>query len=256
MTEEGTPFWGTLESETTSTQKTDKAQTGFGMPQEGTHVREKSGAETTSNPGKVVVEANKFEFPPTTYHRSETSEKGPRDVSLLQSRLADSSPLVKKGAGIALGLVAGIALIFVILVIIAISNIEFVNMSDEQDERMLWGSWWNPSDVMRFDSDGYVNESSGELIEWGWNVENLTLTHMIDGERYQSTWKYEITYIDTENDQFLFMASYAVENGTITNEIDANSCIAYVDSPRGLEQDYLERHKGMAPDWCDLSRLF
>lgn len=256
MTEEGTPFWGTMDSETQSTPKTDEAKTGFVMPQEGTPVREKSGAEATSKPEKVVVEAKKTQFPPNTYRRSGFSEKPPRGITIFQSRLAESSPLVKKGATIGLGLVGGIALIFIILVSIAISNIEFVNMDDENDERMLWGSWWNPSEVMRFDSDGYVNESSGELVEWGWNVENLTLTHLIDGERYQSTWKYEIMYTDTGNDRFLFMASYAVENNTITNEVDADSCIAYVDSPRGLEEDYLEQHRGMAPDWCDLSRLF
>jgi hypothetical protein len=253
MPKEGTPFWGTLDSETPSTPTTDEAQTGFVLPQEGTPLREKSGTESTSKPEKVVIAAKKLEFPPNTRRRSGTSEQPSQGTTLFQTRLVKASPLIKKGVTIGVGLVVGIALMFILLIV---SNIEFLNMADESDERMLWGSWWNPSDMMNLGSNGSVYDSSIELIAWGFHEENLTLTHVIDGEPYQSTWNYEITYTDTGDDRFLFMASYVVENNTITNEVDETSCIAYVDSPRGLEQDYVEQHRGLAPDWCDVSPLF
>lgn len=261
MREEATPFWGHLDSETTSTPRANEAQVGSGMPIEGIPLREKTGEETTPKPRNVVVEAKKFEFPPNSYRRSNTSKKPPQSGTLLQARMAESTPLIKKGAAIAVGLVVGMALIFIVLII---SNIEFVNMADEHDERMLWGPWWNPSESlmldsngsidpsesMMLDSDGSVNMSSREPIDWALNGENITLIYMIDGEPYLSTWKYEIRYTDTKGDRFLFMAPYVVENGTITNEVVENSCIAYVDSFRGLDEDFFESHRGMAPSWC------
>ena len=49
------------------------------------------------------------------------------------------------------------------------------------------------------------------------------------------------------------MAYFDSENGIQTNEVAENSCIVYVDSVRGAEEDYMENKRAIIPDWCDFA---
>ena len=46
------------------------------------------------------------------------------------------------------------------------------------------------------------------------------------------------------------MAYYDSENGIQTNEIAEDSCIAYVDSVKGTEEEYMNQKRAVIPDWC------
>ena len=122
--------------------------------------------------------------------------------------------------------------------------------SEGLDQTDLAGTWYNNADTMTLYSNGSVDESSGLIIEWSSEGENLTTTFLIDGEETDVIWKYEIK-IDSDYDRILFMAYFDSENGVQTNQVAENSCIAYVDSVKGTEEDYMERKRAIIPDWCE-----
>ena len=41
------------------------------------------------------------------------------------------------------------------------------------------------------------------------------------------------------------MAYFDSENGVQTNQVAENSCIAYIDSVKGTEEDYMERKRAI-----------
>jgi hypothetical protein len=49
------------------------------------------------------------------------------------------------------------------------------------------------------------------------------------------------------------MAYFDSVNGIQTNEVAENSCIVYVDSVRGVEEDYMQTKRAIIPDWCDFA---
>ena len=49
------------------------------------------------------------------------------------------------------------------------------------------------------------------------------------------------------------MAYFDSENGIQTNEVADNSCVAYVDSVKGTEEDYMETKRAIIPDWCEFA---
>ena len=170
-----------------------------------------------------------------------------------QMLLVQQTNKSKSGLWIALVIVV-LPILFVAFTVV-MAGVLYVwasDLAEEQDQTDLAGTWYNNADTMTLYSNGSVDESSGLIIEWSSEGENLTTTVLIDGEEIDLIWKYEIK-IDSDDDRILFMAYFDSENGAQTNEVAENSCIAYVDSVKGTEEDYIERKRAIIPDWCDFA---
>lgn len=102
MTEEGTPFWGALDSETASTPRTNETQIGSGMPEEGTPVREKTGEDSTPKSKSVVIEAKKTEFPTNSYRRYDSQGTPYSSITFGHSHLDTLYPQTTVGLAITL----------------------------------------------------------------------------------------------------------------------------------------------------------
>jgi len=126
------------------------------------------------------------------------------------------------------------------------------DLAEEQDQTDLEGTWYNQLDTMTLYANGSVDESTGLITEWSSKGENFTTTFLIDGEQIEIIWKYEIKK-DSDDDRVLFMAYFDSENGIQTNEVAENSCVVYVDSVRGAEEDYMENKRAIIPEWCDFA---
>ena len=170
-----------------------------------------------------------------------------------QMLLVQQTNKSKSGLWIALVIVV-LPILFVAFTVV-MAGVLYVwasDLAEEQDQTDLAGTWYNNADTMTLYSNGSVDESSGLIIEWSSEGENLTTTFFIDGEEIDLIWKYEIK-IDSDDDRILFMAYFDSENGVQTNEVAENSCIAYVDSVKGTEEDYIQRKQAIIPDWCDFA---
>jgi hypothetical protein len=157
----------------------------------------------------------------------------------------------KSKSGLWISLVIILPILFVVFSII-MAGVLYVwasDLAEEQDQTDLAGTWYNNADTMTLYSNGSVDESTGLIIEWSSEGENLTTTFLIDGEQIELIWKYEIK-IDSDDDRVLFMAYFDSENGIQTNEVAENSCIVYVDSVKGTEEGYMEKKRAIIPDWC------
>ena len=126
------------------------------------------------------------------------------------------------------------------------------SLADEQDQTELAGTWYNLGDTMTLYSNGTVIESSGLITEWSSEGHNITTTLLIDEEEIDLVWKYEIK-IDSDDDRVLFMAYYDVDDGVQTNDVADNSCIVYIDSVRGAEEEYFENKLAIIPEWCEFA---
>jgi hypothetical protein len=160
----------------------------------------------------------------------------------------------KSKSGLWISLVIVLPILFVVFTIIMASVLYIwaSDLAEEQDQTDLAGTWYNQSDTMTLYANGSVDESSGLITEWSSKGENLTTTFLIDGEQIELIWKYEIK-IDSDDDRVLFMAYFDSVNGIQTNEVAENSCIVYVDSVRGVEEDYMQTKRAIIPDWCDFA---
>lgn len=148
-----------------------------------------------------------------------------------------------------------IGIVVVTAVIVVLSGVMYVwasDLADEQDQTELAGTWYNLGDTMTLYSNGTVTESSGLLTEWSSEGHNLTTTLLIDEEEIDLVWKYEIK-IDNDDDRVLFMAYYDVDDGVQTNDVADNSCIVYIDSVRGTEEEYIENKLAIIPEWCEFA---
>lgn len=160
----------------------------------------------------------------------------------------------KSRSGLWISLVIVLPILFVAFTII-MAGVLYVwasDLAEEQDQADLAGTWYNTADTMTLYSNGSVDESTGLVIKWSSEGDNLTTTFLVDGEEIELIWKYEIK-VDTDDDRVLFMAYFDSENGIQTNEVAENSCIAYVDSVKGTEEDYMEKKRAIIPDWCDIT---
>ena len=101
-------------------------------------------------------------------------------------------------------------------------------------------------------SNGSVDESTGLIVSWSAQGNNLTLTLLIDEQEIDVISKYEIK-IDSDSDRILFFAYYDVEDGVQTNNIAEDSCVLYVDSVKASEKDYMETKRAIIPEWCDFA---
>jgi len=153
---------------------------------------------------------------------------------------------------LSLGIIIPIVLVAITVVLAGVLYVWASDLTDEQDQTELAGTWYNYADTMTLYSDGTVTESSGLITEWSSSGYDLTTTFLVDGEEIDLVWRYEIK-IDSDDDRVLFMAYYDSEDNVQTNEIADNSCIAYIDSVRGAEEDYFENKKAIIPEWCDFA---
>ena len=169
-----------------------------------------------------------------------------------QMLLVQQTNKSKSGLWIALVVVVPILFVAFTVVMAGVLYLWASDLAEEQDQTDLAGTWYNNADTMTLYSNGSVDESSGLIIEWSSEEENLTTTFFIDGEEIDLIWKYEIK-IDSDDDRILFMAYFDSENGVQTNEVAENSCTAYFDSVKGTEEDYIQRKQAIIPDWCDFA---
>ena len=169
-----------------------------------------------------------------------------------QMLLVQQTNKSKSGLWIALVIVLPILFVAFTVVMAGVLYLWASDLAEEQDQTDLAGTWYNNADTMTLYSNGSVDESTELIIEWNSEEENLTTTFLIDGEEIDLIWKYEIK-IDSDDDRILFMAYFDSENGAQTNEVAENSCIAYVDSVKGTEEDYIQRKQAIIPDWCDFA---
>lgn len=169
-----------------------------------------------------------------------------------QMLLVQQTNKSKSGLWIALVIVVPILFVAFTVVMAGVVYLWASDLAEEQDQTDLAGTWYNNADTMTLYSNGSVDESSGLIIEWSSEEENLTTTFFIDGEEIDLIWKYEIK-IDSDDDRILFMAYFDSENGVQTNEVAENSCTAYFDSVKGTEEDYIQRKQAIIPDWCDFA---
>ena len=158
----------------------------------------------------------------------------------------------KWGAG-KIAAFAVIGFVVFIAAIVVLSGVLYVwanSLAEEQDQSELAGTWYNTDDTMTLYANGTAVESTGVIIKWSSEGHHLTTTFLIDEEEIDFVWRYEIM-IDTDGDRVLFMAYYDTEDGVQTNEIADNSCIVYIDSVNGADEDYYEEKLAVIPDWCD-----
>jgi len=160
----------------------------------------------------------------------------------------------KSKTGLWISLVIVLPILFVVFTII-IAGFLYVwasDLAEEQDQTDLAGTWYNQVDTMTLYSNGSVDESTGLIVSWSAQGNNLTLTLLIDEQEIDVISKYEIK-IDSDSDRILFFAYYDVEDGVQTNNIAEDSCILYVDSVKASEEDYMETKRAIIPEWCDFA---
>ena len=158
----------------------------------------------------------------------------------------------RTGLWVSLVVIIPIALVAITVVLAGVLYIWASDLADEQDQTELAGTWYNYADTLTLYSDGTVSESTGTITKWSSEGYNLTTTFLIDGEEIDLVWRYEIK-LDSDDDKILFMAYYDSENNSQTDEIADKSCIAYIDSVQGAEEDYFENKRAIIPEWCDFA---
>jgi hypothetical protein len=210
-----------------------------------------NGKEWIPNPNRAV---DKKEPAQSQFQQMQNTQVAqyPRYGQNAQMILVQQTKKSKSGLWISLVIILPILFVAFTTVMAGVLFVLASELAEEQDQTDLAGTWYNNADTMTLYSNGSVDESSGLIIEWSSDGENLTTTFFIDGEEIDLIWKYEIK-IDSDDDRILFMAYFDSENGIQTNEVAENSCIAYVDSVKGTEEDYIERKQAIIPDWCDFA---
>ena len=152
---------------------------------------------------------------------------------------------------VSLAVIIPIVIVAIMVVLAGVLYVWANDLSETQDQTELAGTWYNYADTMTLYPNGTVSESSGLITEWSSEGYNLTTIFMIDGEEVDLVWRYEIK-IDSDDDRILFIAYYDSENGVQINEVADDSCIVYIDSVRGAEEDYFEDKRAIFPEWCEL----
>ena len=208
-----------------------------------------NGKEWIPNPNRAV---DKREPAQSQFQQMQNTQVAqyPRYGQNTQMLLVQQTKKSKSGLWISLVIILPILFVAFTTVMAGVLYVWASGLAEEQEQTDLAGTWYNTADTMTLYSNGSVDESTGLMIEWSSEGGNLTSTILIDGEEIELIWKYEIK-IDTDDDRVLFMAFFDSENGIQTNEVAENSCIAYVDSVKGTEEDYFERKRAIIPDWCD-----
>jgi hypothetical protein len=208
-----------------------------------------NGKEWIPNPNRAV---DKKEPAQSQFQQMQNTQVAqyPRYGQNAQMILVQQTKKSKSGLWISLVIILPILFVAFTTVMAGVLFVLASELAEEQDQTDLAGTWYNNADTMTLYSNGSVDESSGLMIEWSSEGGNLTSTILIDGEEIELIWKYEIR-IDSDDDRVLFMAFFDSENGIQTNEVAENSCIAYVDSVKGTEEDYFEKKRAIIPDWCD-----
>ena len=151
---------------------------------------------------------------------------------------------------LSLVIIVPVVLVALTVVLAGILYVWADSLAEEQDQTKLTGTWYNYEDTITLYPNGTVVESTGGIIKWNSEGNNLTLTYLIDEEETDIIWRYEIK-IDSDDDRVLFVAYYAFEDGVQTNEIAENSCISYGDSINGADREYWEDKTAIIPDWCE-----
>ena len=169
-----------------------------------------------------------------------------------QMLLVQQTQTSRSGLWISLVIVLPILFVAFTIIMAGVLYVWASDLAEEQDQTDLAGTWYNQSDTMTLYTNGSVDESTGLITEWSSRGENLTTTGLIDGEQIEVIWKFEIKK-DSDDDLVLFMAYYDLEDGIQTNEVAENSCVVYVDSVRGAEEDYMENKRAIIPEWCDFA---
>jgi hypothetical protein len=156
-----------------------------------------------------------------------------------------------KSKALLLGLVIGIPILIAFTVILAgVMYVWASTLAEAQDQSDVAGTWYNDKDTITFYSNGSIKESTELITEWSIEGHNLTTTFLVNGTEYDVIWRYEIK-LDSDGERILFIAYYAAENGTQTDEIATDSCIAYSESVKGADEAYFTNKTAVFPEWCN-----
>ena len=208
-----------------------------------------NGREWIPNPDRAVSkkESAQSQFQPM--HNNQIAQY-PVYGQNAQMLLIQQTKESKTALWISLVIVLPILFVAFTIIMAGVLYVWASSFDEEQDQTDLAGTWYNQSDTMTLYTNGSVDESTGLITEWSSRGENLTTTGLIDGEQIEVIWKFEIKK-DSDDDRVLFMAYYDLVDGIQTNEVAENSCVVYVDSVKGAEEDYMENKLAIIPDWCD-----
>ena len=169
-----------------------------------------------------------------------------------QMLLVHQTKKSKTGLWVSLVIVLPILFVAFTTIMAGVLYVWASDLAEEQDQTDLAGTWYNQVDTMTLYSNGSVDESTGLIVSWSAQGNNLTLTLLIDEQEIDVISKYEIK-IDSDSDRILFFAYYDVEDGVQTNNIAEDSCVFYVDSVKASEEDYMETKRAIIPEWCDFA---
>lgn len=206
-----------------------------------------NGREWIPNPDRAVKNKESAQSQFQTMHNTQIAQypvygQNPQMLLIQQTRNSNTVLWIL--------FVIVLLILFVAFILAGVLYVWASSFDEEQDQTDLAGTWYNQSDTMTLYTNGSVDESTGLITEWSSRGENLTTTGLIDGEQIEVIWKFEIKK-DSDDDRVLFMAYYDLEDGIQTNEVAENSCVVYVDSVKGAEEDYMENKLAIIPDWCD-----
>jgi hypothetical protein len=210
-----------------------------------------NGKEWIPNPDRAV---DKIEPAQTQFQPMQNTQfaEYPGVGQNAQMLLVQQTKKPKTGLWISLVIVLPILFVAFTVVMAGVLYVWASDLAEEQDQTDLAGTWYNQVDTMTLYSNGSVDESTGLIVSWSAQGNNLTLTLLIDEQEIDVISKYEIK-TDSDSDRILFFAYYDVEDGVQTNNIAEDSCILYVDSVKASEEDYMETKRAIIPEWCDFA---
>ena len=132
---------------------------------------------------------------------------------------------------------SGLFALFVLILLVGLAN-----MSNEEFDPDLVGTWTNPVDELVLESDGDISESTSTFISWQSSDSEL---HLFEREDYYYIFEYKVV------DDILFLAPYGDDDA-----ISEESCIAYLSGESGKnDSTYSDRiesaeSNGAFPSWC------
>ncbi|RZD41241.1 MAG: hypothetical protein CXT70_04880 [Methanobacteriota archaeon] len=154
------------------------------------------------------------------------NQQQPQNPQILYQQV----PQQKNGMPVAVVIVIVVAIIAFTTVLAGVLYVWAASLAESDIE----GTWHNPDQTFTFNSDGSLEDSTGEWDEWRTNGNYLYLTTPSDPD-YEYYFKYSIS------DEILFLAPYGDDDSVISD-----SCSAY--AINGV--DWEDAGYYTWPSWC------
>jgi uncharacterized membrane protein YhaH (DUF805 family) len=155
-----------------------------------------------------------------------SNQQQPQNQQILYQQV----PQQKKGMPVAVVIVIAVVIIVFTTVLAGVLYVWAASLAESDIE----GTWHNPEQTFTFNSDGTLEDSTGEWNEWRTDGNKLYLTTPSDPE-YEYYFKYSIS------DEMLFLAPYDDDNSVMSD-----SCAGY--AINGVNWEDAEYYTW--PSWC------